>query len=135
MSDGHATELEIRIDWSELDLLGHVNNLAIQKYIQASRVQFLEEIGMMKLHAETGIGPILASTSCQFLKQLRYPGTVRARTWVEGVKHTSFTLKASVLDETGDAVAEALDVVVVYDFANRHKQPIPDDVRRALLSP
>ena len=29
--------LTLRIDWSELDLLGHVNNVAISRYFQAGR--------------------------------------------------------------------------------------------------
>ena len=28
-----SLKLELRIDWNELDLFGHVNNLSIQKYI------------------------------------------------------------------------------------------------------
>jgi hypothetical protein len=28
-----SLKLELRIDWSEIDLFGHVNNLSIQKYI------------------------------------------------------------------------------------------------------
>lgn len=36
------TELNLRIDWSELDLFGHVNNVMYAKYMQASRVHFME---------------------------------------------------------------------------------------------
>ena len=69
-------KLELRVDWSEIDLFGHVNNLAILKYTQAARVNYLEMIGLMQLKAEVEIGPILASTSCQFRKPLFYPGQV-----------------------------------------------------------
>lgn len=71
-----SIKLELRIDWSEIDLFGHVNNLAILKYVQAARVNYLESIGLMQLQAETGIGPILASISSQFRKPLFYPGSV-----------------------------------------------------------
>jgi len=34
------SKLPIRIDWSEMDLFGHVNNVMYFKYIQASRVNY-----------------------------------------------------------------------------------------------
>lgn len=38
--DNYNTSLELRIDWSEMDLFGHVNNVAFFKYVQASRVNY-----------------------------------------------------------------------------------------------
>jgi acyl-CoA thioester hydrolase len=54
----YALKLELRIDWNEIDLFGHVNNLAIMKYVQAARVYYLEEIGLMQLQQEAKRGPI-----------------------------------------------------------------------------
>jgi hypothetical protein len=53
-------KLELRIDWSEIDLFGHVNNLAILKYIQAARVNYLEKIGLMQLRSSIKILMFLA---------------------------------------------------------------------------
>jgi acyl-CoA thioester hydrolase len=39
--DDYKVKSEIRIDWSEIDLFGHINNLAIMKYVQTARVRFL----------------------------------------------------------------------------------------------
>ena len=38
-------QLDLRIDWGEQDLLGHVNNVSIIRYLQAGRVLFMENIG------------------------------------------------------------------------------------------
>ena len=35
--DDFKVKFEIRIDWSEIDLFGHINNLAIMNYVQAAR--------------------------------------------------------------------------------------------------
>ena len=32
------THISLRIDWSELDLFGHVNNIAFHKYAQTARL-------------------------------------------------------------------------------------------------
>jgi acyl-CoA thioester hydrolase len=130
--DGYADSVELRIDWSEMDLFGHVNNLAILKYIQSARVRFLENTGMMQLHAETGVGPILVSTSCQFKKQLHYPGHVTIYSKVESVKNTSFQMRFTVFNEANELIAEAHDVLVIYDYGTNTKHAIPDGIRERI---
>ena len=36
-----------RIDWSDLDLLGHVNNIAFSRFFQAARVEYCGHIGQI----------------------------------------------------------------------------------------
>lgn len=124
--------MEIRIDWSEIDLLGHINNLAIMKYIQTARIDFLEKLSMLPLSSETGLGPVLASTNCQFKKQLFYPGMVQVCSRIDQIKNTSFQMHHIVQDDTGDAVAEAHDVIVMFNFNKNAKQAIPDIYRERI---
>ncbi len=41
-----ATNISLRIDWSELDVFGHVNNVAFNKYAQAARLNYVDTIGL-----------------------------------------------------------------------------------------
>jgi acyl-CoA thioester hydrolase len=125
MKNKYPFSYEIRIDWSEIDSFGHVNNLAIMRYVQSTRVYCLEHIGMMRHHSETGTGPILASTSCQFKKQLYYPGRVMVRARFDHIKNTSFQILYEVLNDSEELVAEAHDVLVWFDFEKNSKTPIP----------
>jgi acyl-CoA thioester hydrolase len=122
-------KLPIRIDWSEMDLFGHVNNVSYFKYIQASRVNYWEAIGLVKIFEENKIGPILLSTSCQFIKPLHYPGNIIAQSRMEFIKNTSFGLHHHILNEQGELCAEAHDVIVIYDFNKNEKAPFPDKYR------
>lgn len=126
------TKMEIRIDWSEIDLLGHINNLAIMKYIQTARIDFLEKLSMLPLSSETGLGPVLASTSCQFKKQLFYPGMVQVCSRIDQIKNTSFQMRHIVLDQAGELIAEAHDVIVIFNFNKNTKQAIPDIYRERM---
>lgn len=49
----YKTEINLRIDWSDIDLLGHVNNVSYFRYIQASRVNYLELTGFLEQGAES----------------------------------------------------------------------------------
>ena len=127
-----AIKLELRIDWSEIDLFGHVNNLAILKYIQAARINYLELIDLMQLQAEKKIGPILASTNCQFRKPLFYPGQVTIYSKVDFIKNTSFRIQHVVYNNNHEVSAEAHDIIVFYDFKKNTKLPITEAIRRKI---
>lgn len=114
-------ELTLRLDWSEMDLFGHINNVSYFKYLQASRVDFWESLGIHRLHKEHNIGPALAKTSCSFLRPLHYPGTVRIELHVEWIKNSSFQLHHSIYDVNNTLCAEGEDVIVLFDYNKQEK--------------
>ena len=122
-------QLPLRIDWSEMDLFGHVNNVSFFKYIQASRVNYWEKIGLTKMHSETNIGPMLASTSCRFKKPLFYPGNIVIQARVDYIRNSSFCIQHRILDEKGEVAAEAEDIVVMFDFNKNEKVSFPSELR------
>ena len=124
--------LTLRIDWSDLDLLGHVNNVAIIRYFQSARVVFSEAAGLTVFPGmETG--PIEAATEVRFLKQLRFPGTIVVHTSVAEIGTTSFVLDHRIVDEAGDLAAHGREVIVCFDFVRQVKMPIPPRIREKLL--
>ena len=124
--------LTLRIDWSDLDLLGHVNNVAIIRYFQSARVVFSEAAGL-KVFPGMETGPIEAATEVRFLKQLRYPGTVTIRTSVAEIGTTSFVLSHRITDEAGDVAVRGREVIVCFDFVRQVKMAIPPGIREKLL--
>ena len=131
----YAITMQLRIDWSELDSFGHINNLAILRYAQTARLNYLEALGMMAYHEETGLGPVLASTHCQFRRQLFYPGNVTIRSLVDQVNTTSFHMRHAVLNDAGECCAEMHDVLVMYDFNKKVKHALPQAFREKLEGP
>lgn len=122
-------QLDLRIDWSEQDVFGHVNNVAFYKYVQASRVRYWETIGILPRPAD-GTGPMLASCSCRFIRPLFYPGTLRTVARMEFIKNTSFGLHHLILNSEGETAAEAHDVIVMFDFHHNRKIRFPEELRR-----
>jgi acyl-CoA thioester hydrolase len=128
----YPVKLKLRLDWSEMDLFGHINNVSYFKYVQASRVNYWETIGLTKLYANIGLGPMLAATSCQFLKPLHYPGNIIIQASVVEIKTTSFRIQHQILDTGHDIAAEAEDIIVMYDFKKAEKMAIPGDIRKKI---
>jgi acyl-CoA thioester hydrolase len=125
-------KLQLRIDWSEMDLFGHINNVMFAKYIQAGRVKYVEEIGVMKMLEEEKIGFMLASSSLQYKKPLHYPGEIIVCTRCEFIKTTSFGIQHQILDNQNEIAAEAHDVLVMYDFNKNEKIEIPKLIREKI---
>jgi len=122
-------KLQLRIDWSELDYFGHVNNVSFFKYIQTSRVHYWDQIGLTKAHRETNIGPLLASCKCDFKSTLHYPGEITIFSRVEFIKNTSFSICHKILNEIGEIAAEAQDIMVMFDFNRNEKVPFPAELK------
>lgn len=132
MSEMHpASGLTLRIDWSELDLFGHVNNVQFFKYLQASRIACWEELGVPLLYEQQKTGPLLASCQCRFLHPLHYPGTIRVYCDVLFLKNSSFGLRHRIFNDAGVLCAEGEDVIVLWNYEKGEKALLPDALRKA----
>ena len=134
MNSNHQfnVKLSLRLDWSEMDLFGHINNVMYFKYIQASRVNYWETMGIAKDFATTKVGPILASTKCNFLKPLHYPSNIIIQARMEFIKNTSFGIEHQILNEHGEIAAIANDVIVMYDFNKNEKVIFPELLKKTI---
>jgi len=126
-------QIKLRIDWSDMDMFGHVNNVSYFKFIQASRVNHWEVTGLDAEFKQKRIGPVLLSTRCRFIMPLHYPGSVKIHCGISFIKNTSFGLHHELYNAHGSLCAEADDVLVYYDFNQNEKMPIPEQYRAALM--
>jgi acyl-CoA thioester hydrolase len=124
--------LQLRIDWSELDYFGHVNNVSFFKYIQAARVNYWDKIGLTESHRKTNIGPMLASCKCDFRQPLFYPGQITILSRVDFIKNTSFSICHRIISDKGEISAEAQDVIVMFDFNRHEKISFPKDLKEEI---
>jgi len=128
-------EFPIVIRWGDMDAMGHVNNTVYFRYMEQARISWFEAMGI--LAGPDGAGPIIVSTSCNFRRELRYPGTVLVRQWVGDFGTSSFQtwLELGRTDEPGEVYADGTARVVWVDFPRRKSMPLPPDVRELILRP
>ncbi len=122
-------EIELRIDWSDLDVYEHVNNVNIIRYLQSARVNIWEKSGLYKSYKETNRGPMLVSSKVDFKKSLFYPGTITIKSRVGYIKNSSFSLEHIILNAQGETCIEARDVAVCFDFNTEKTYQIPENLR------
>jgi acyl-CoA thioester hydrolase len=125
------TRLTIKIDWADLDLFGHVNNVVFFKYIQSARVNYCELIGLTSLDERDKLSFMVASSQCQFKKPLHYPGEICVRVRVDWIKNTCFQLVYR-LEKNNELIAEAQDVIVVFNHLVKTKVLVSEGIRKAI---
>ncbi len=116
--------------FSDLDLLGHVNNVVYLDYLQEARLRALIQIGYTEI---LQLRQVMAHQSIEFRRPIFYstdPLTIEV--WISSVGNTSYRMKYRILSEVGELAAEAESVMVCFD--NDKAVPIPDKLRSALQS-
>lgn len=121
-----------KIDWSEMDLFGHINNVAYFKYFQSARVHFLTHIGINTSNPKNAQSFVVAECFCNYHQPLYYPDEIQIQTKVTWVKNTSFQLQHLIFNSSNSLCANGKDVIVLYDYFKGEKVLVSDNIRYLL---
>ncbi len=125
--------IEIPVAWGEMDAMQHVNNIVYFRYIESVRMAYFERIGLLDVLQATGVGPILAWTSCRFRRALTYPDTVSVGTRASKIDKDRFTMETVIVSHRlGEVAAESEGIVVTFNYREQKKADIPAEVRQRI---
>jgi acyl-CoA thioester hydrolase len=125
-------EIDVTVQWGDMDALGHVNNARYFTWFESARIALFEKIGVVSA-GPSSLGPILATTTCDFLAPVHYPAKLRVSARCSKVGETSLTMQYQIT--CGDRVhARGSSVAVLVDFGSSAKVRVPDDVRAAIAA-
>ena len=124
----HWTPVHIR--FADMDILRHVNNVALAEYFEASRTAFVYDV--IKLAGVDQSNEfVLARVVIDFLKELHYPGSVDVGARLTRLGNKSMTSGYGIFQgETCFATSEAVNVF--YDLKTRTTMPPAPGVRALL---
>lgn len=121
--------------FSDLDVVGHVNNNAVGTFLENGRVRLFLDSGEDMAAAARGRGFtwVVRRLEIDFAREIRFPGRVRTGTRVVRLGNTSCTIRQGVFVE-GACCVTAMSIGVCFDPAERKAIPIPGNVRELLLT-
>jgi len=132
-ADDFPVSLEFPIQWGDLDAYGHVNNLSYLRWFEAARAVYATKVGVVTLPGQPGVGGIVASLRCQYLRSVSYPGVVQACVRITKLTIAGVSLEFQIFDRaTGVPAASGGCEVVLVDIASEKPVPIPDEIRAAV---
>lgn len=130
---GYTVVVEMPVLWGHMDAFQHVNNTVYFRFFESARIAYGDRIGMYKFLKEHGIGPILAATSCDFLKPLRYPDTVTVGCKTVRLSESDIEQEYAICsDRLKKLAAVGTARIVAYDYhqlkKSRFPQPLIDNI-------
>ena len=125
---------EIKVNWGDLDALGHVNHSVFAKWMETVRMIYFSEIGMMNLYEDSNIGPILARIEIDYELPIVFPDVVTVSTSVSRIGNSSFDMKYKIesLSNKGKSAATGSVVCVLLDYTSGMPHNIPPKIRESI---
>lgn len=121
----------IRVRFSELDPYHHVNHAAYVTYLEAGRIEALEERGVRLFDLrEEGLLLVATELRARFLRPALGGDRLRVRTRVEEVARVSSVWAQEILREEDVLVSSRL-IGAVVDLDGRPRR-IPPSLRKAM---
>ena len=132
---GYTVVLEFPVEWEDMDVFQHVNNITYFRYFQKARIAYSMKTGLHKYKEETGIGPILRSASCRYKYPLTYPDTVSVGVKIVHLKEDRITMKYVVVSHRHQKIAaEGDSETVMYNYGTGKKTVFPEVLQQRLLA-
>ncbi|BAT59409.1 hypothetical protein GJW-30_1_01942 [Variibacter gotjawalensis] len=123
-----ALSTEVTLRPTDLDDVGHVNNVIFAALVAAGRMDFIGQ--RMKAFAAQGSDFWLVRVEIDYVQQLFYPGVARIETSIERVGRTSIGLGHEIWG--CELAARATSVLVYVDKGWSQSLPLPDALVAAL---
>ena len=97
-------QVNLPVQWGDMDAFGHVNNSMYFKYFETARLAYFNQVGVMEDMQADQLGPILAETSAQFKRALVFPDQIVAGANVAENQAYGFLMQYGVYSKQQDTV-------------------------------
>lgn len=125
--EGWPLVFSTQIRFTDIDLLGHVNNVTYGTYFEEARMNFLRW-----LWGKTGVDPsiIVAHLDMDFRQPLYLHDEPVIAVCVGETGRSRFELRYRLM--TDKTVCEGRTINIWYDYATARSSPIPTKIREAI---
>lgn len=131
--EGYSVIIKQKVHWGDMDAFQHINNKVYFRFFEDVRLEYLQIIGALEYMETSKMGPVLASSSCNFKAPLFYPDTVHIATRVHDLQAKRASMDYLVFsEEQQKVVADGDSLMVYFDFASGKSTEIPEHIVQAI---
>lgn len=133
MLEEYPVTVERNLEWGDMDAFNHVNNTVYFRFFENARMAYFAKIKLAEEMKNSGIGPILKSTSCVFRLPLTFPDTIIVGAKVDKIEADRFFMKFAVYSQHHRRIAaEGEGVIVSFNYRTGEKAPLSAIVIQAI---
>ena len=126
----HSCDIQLR--FSDVDVLGHVNNTVYMTFYDTGKSHYFSEILGKEIdwkHVEC----VIANVDCAFLAPIFFRDDIEVLTRCEHVGDKSFRLLQAIREKKSGVFKSVCETVMVaFDPETGKAMPLPEDWRKAL---
>lgn len=127
---GHSADLQIR--FSDVDVLGHVNNTVYMSFYDTGKALFFTDILERKVDWKS-VDTVIANIDCCFVAPIFFGEKIEVLTRCEAIREKSFEVMQMIVEKDTRAVKSACRTVMVcFDHATQGSMEMPEMWRTAL---
>lgn len=98
-----------KVAWGDMDAFGHVNNVQYYRYIESSRILYMENVNILTPNIYT----VVASSQCKYLKPVFYPDVLKVGVRVEELRKSAFRMAYILWSESQQQIVATGEAVMV----------------------
>ena len=122
--------VEVYRRFSDLDPLGHVNNVVYHDYLQEARVGLMGDLASI---VSNEFAQVIVKQEIHHRKSLAYSREpIRIEVTLSAISRASYSLDYRIFDEHGDLAATASSQVAIIDPASGRPIRIPESIAEQL---
>ena len=127
-----ATPLNLKVRFSDCDMMQHVNNAVYLNYFEEARIHYFRQLlGIDWDYKRNGI--LLRKNELEYLKPVFLNDPVEIYCYLKHIGEKSFTMSYEV-KVNGELRTTGVSVLVCFDSTLNRSILIPEKMREALLS-
>ncbi len=114
--------IDVDVQWGEMDAFGHVNNVIYYRYFESARIAYMRHISEKGVFDLGRIVPVLAESSCRYLRPVRYPDTLTVGCTITEMQEFGFAQEYEIYSAVqGIVVTTGVARVVLLDKHSKQK--------------
>ena len=130
--DIFRNRLPLQIRFSDVDVLGHVNNTVYMAFYDTGKASFMMQTLGRKIEWKN-VDTVIANIDCAFIQPIFYGENIEVLTTCAGVHDKSFKLLQMIIISDTLAVKSICETVMVsFDAKTQKAVPLSDEWREKL---
>ncbi len=125
--------VQLPVQWGDMDIGHHVNNVVYLRYLETGRVAYLQEVGFPNMSTFEGIGPILAEIHVKYKLPVTFPDTLSVGTRVTKMDDYNLFMETVIVSEQWQKITTTAEArIVSYDYRTKQKAHTPPDLKKKI---
>ena len=128
-NQNYPVQIELPVQWGDLDAFNHVNNAMYFKYFESVRIAYFEKLGVMGKASKDNVAPILAETGCRFKYPLNFPDTLLVGASVIENHSHGFLMEYAVFSRELERITSiGTGRIVMLNYSSHEKVKVDDEL-------